>query len=340
MRFLDACRRKPVDATPVWFMRQAGRYMPEYRAIRAKASFLEMCERPEIAAEVTLQPVKFMAVDAAILYADILLPVRPMGVKLEFVKGEGPVLTPPVRTAKDVARLRTFDSDDGLGFVMTTIRLVRRELADRIPLIGFAGAPFTVASYLVEGGPSKDYRHTKTMMRGAPALWKALMTKISAVTADYLTAQVRAGAQALQLFDSWVGALAKEDYEAFVKPYSARVLAAAKKTGVPVVTFGTGTAPFLESFADTPADVVGVDWHEPLGAAWKRIGLSRAVQGNMDPVRLFLPRPELKKAVKAVLAQAAGRRGHIFNLGHGILQQTPPDNVRAVADWVHEWTAR
>ncbi len=340
MRFLDACRRRPVDATPVWFMRQAGRYLPEYRAMRAKASFLELCERPELAAEVTLQPVKFMAVDAAILYADILLPVRPMGLALQFLKGEGPALAPPVRTPKDVARLRTFDPRAELGFVLETIRLVRRELGGKLPLIGFAGAPFTVASYMVEGGPSKDYRWTKTMMREAPVLWKALMTKIAKVTADYLAAQVEAGAQAVQLFDSWVGALSAEDYERSVKPYSARVLAAAKRTGVPVITFGTGTAPFLESFADSPADVVGVDWRQPLGQAWKRIGAGKAVQGNMDPVHLFLPRPQLKKAVREVLAQADGRRGHIFNLGHGILQETPPENVRAVADWVHEWTAR
>ncbi|MBI2363359.1 MAG: uroporphyrinogen decarboxylase [Elusimicrobia bacterium] len=340
MRFLDACRRKPVDATPVWFMRQAGRYLPEYRAIRTKATFLEMCERPDIATEVTMQPVRLMGVDAAILYADILLPVRPMGVKLEFVKGEGPVLTPPVRSAKDVARLRVFDAEDGLGYVMETVRRVRRELAGKVPLIGFAGAPFTVASYLVEGGPSKEYRYTKAMMRGAPVLWNALMTKIAKVTVGYLQGQVKAGAQALQLFDSWVGVLSKEDYERSVKPHSVRVLAAMKKTGVPVITFGTGTSPFLESFADTPADVVGVDWHEPLDAAWKRVGLGRAVQGNMDPAYLFLPLPRLKEVVKAVLDRAAGRRGHIFNLGHGIMQHTPPENVRAVADWVHEWTAR
>ncbi|TBR26214.1 uroporphyrinogen decarboxylase [bacterium] len=340
MRFLDACRRKPVDATPVWFMRQAGRYMPEYRAIRAKASFLEMCERPEIAAEVTLQPVKFMAVDAAILYADILLPVRPMGVALEFLKGEGPRLAPPVRSPKDVARLRLFDPNEELGFVMETLRLVRRELAGRIPLIGFAGAPFTLASYLIEGGPSKDYRWTKLMMHGEPKLWDALMGKIAKVTSAYLAAQVKAGAQAVQLFDSWVGALSKEDYERRVKPWSDKVLAAAKKTGVPVITFGTGTTPFLESFAASPCDVVGVDWRLPLAQAWKRVGSGKAVQGNMDPVNLFLPRPELKKAVRAVLKEAGGRKGHIFNLGHGILQETPPDNVRAVADWVHEWTAR
>ena len=340
MRFLDACRRKSVDATPVWFMRQAGRYMPEYRAIRAKASFLEMCERSDIAAEVTLQPVKFMAVDAAILYADILLPVRPMGVALEFLKGEGPRLAPAVRSAKDVARLRLFNPDEELGFVMETLRLVRRELAGRIPLIGFAGAPFTLASYLIEGGPSKDYRWTKLMMHGEPKLWDALMGKIAKVTSSYLAAQVRAGAQAVQLFDSWVGALSKDDYERRVKPWSDKVLAAARKTGVPVITFGTGTTPFLESFAASPCDVVGVDWRLPLGEAWKRVGAGKAVQGNMDPVNLFLPRPELKKAVRAVLKEAGGRKGHIFNLGHGILQETPPDNVRAVADWVHEWTAR
>ena len=263
--FLDACNRRPTAYTPVWLMRQAGRYMPEYRAIRAKASFLEMCERPDIAAEVTLHPVKFMAVDAAILYADILLPVRPMGVALEFLKGEGPRLAPAVRSAKDVARLRVFDPDEELGFVMETLRLVRRELAGRIPLIGFAGAPFTLASYLIEGGPSKDYRWTKLMMHGEPRLWDALMAKIAKVTSAYLAAQVKAGAQAVQLFDSWVGALSQDDYVRRVKPWSDKVLAAAKRIGVPVITFGTGTTPFLERFADSPCDVVGVDWRLPLG---------------------------------------------------------------------------
>lgn len=339
MRFLDACRRKKTDATPVWFMRQAGRYMPEYRALRKKYSILELCEHPEAAAEVTLQPVRAFEVDAAILFADILLPVRPMGMSLTFVKGEGPCLSKPIRTAQDVARLRAFNPKEGLGYVLEAVRLVRAELEGKTPLIGFAGAPFTLASYMIEGGPSKDYRNTKAMMHGNPKAWRALMQKITQVTGAYLSAQAEAGAQALQLFDSWAGQLSKSDYDAFVLPYSRKVLKAASKTGVPVIHFATGTSHFLESFRDAGADVIGVDWRLGLDEAWKRIGYGRAVQGNLDPIHLQLPRPQLKKAVREVLKRAGGRRGHIFNLGHGVLTHTPPDNVRAVTEWVHEWTA-
>lgn len=340
MRFLKACRRQSVDATPVWFMRQAGRYMAEYRKLRKRYKILELCEHPDAAAEVTLQPVRAFGVDAAILFADILLPVRPMGLKLEFVSGEGPQISPPVRTKKDVERLRDFDPAEELSYVMDAIMILRRELAGKTPLIGFAGAPFTLASYMIEGGPSKDYRNAKRMMRAEPALWKMLMNKLTDVTTSYLLAQVAAGAQAIQLFDSWVGALSKEDYEKSVKPFSSRVLKAVSRTGVPVISFGTGTTPFLESFRDAGGDVIGVDWHLPLDEAWKRIGRGKAVQGNLDPVHLYLPKPLLKKAVRDVIRRAAGRRGHIFNLGHGILPTTPPDNVRAVVDWVHEWTRR
>lgn len=340
MRFLDACRRRPVDAVPVWFMRQAGRYLPEYRRLRSRHSILELCRRPDAAAEVTLQPVRRLGVDAAILFADILLPVVPMGLKLEFLKGEGPSVSPPVRSARDVAALRRFDPREGLAPVLQTVRLARRELDGRVPLIGFAGAPFTLASYMVEGGPSRDYRRTKTMMRSAPALWRRLMGLLADVTADYLRAQIEAGAQAVQLFDSWVGALSKEDYRTSVLPYSRRVLSAASRAGVPVIHFGTGTAPFLEDFRSAGGDVIGVDWRLPLDEAWARVGAGRAIQGNLDPVHLLLPLKELKAAARDVVRRAAGRRGHIFNLGHGVLPETPPDNVRAVVDWVHEWTAR
>ncbi len=340
MRFLKACRRKTVDATPVWFMRQAGRYMPEYRRLRKKYSIIGLCEHPEAAAEVTLQPVKAFEVDAAILFADILLPVRPMGMKLQYLEGKGPQLGPAVRSERDVKRLKDFDPREGLDYVLKAIKIVRRELDGKVPLIGFAGAPFTLASYMIEGGPSKDYRHTKLMMHGNPALWKKLMTKLSAMTADYLVSQAEAGAQALQLFDSWVGILSKGDFERFVLPYSRKVLKAASATGVPVIHFGTGTTPFLESFASAGSDVVGVDWRIPIGQAWDRIGSKYAVQGNLDPTHLFLPRRELKAQVREVLRSAIGRKGHIFNLGHGILQHTPVDNVRAVVDWVHEYSAR
>ncbi|MFH2203589.1 MAG: uroporphyrinogen decarboxylase [Elusimicrobiota bacterium] len=339
MRFLRAARREKADATPVWFMRQAGRYLPEYRRLRRRYSILELCEHPEAAAEVTLQPVRRLKVDAAILFADILLPVRPLGLRLQFLSGEGPRVTPPVRSARDIDRLRAFDPEEGLGFVLETIRRVRRELDGKVALIGFAGAPFTLASYMIEGGPSKDFRRTKLLMRAAPASWRKLMDKLTRMTAAYLKAQVRAGAQAVQLFDSWAGALTRAEYERYVLPYSRRVLSAAARTGVPVAHFATGTAHFLESFRDAGGDIVGVDWRLPLDEAWRRIGRGRAVQGNLDPVHLLLPRNELKKSVREVLRQAAGRRGHIFNLGHGVLPMTPPDNVRAVVDWVHEWTA-
>ncbi|HEY58328.1 MAG TPA: uroporphyrinogen decarboxylase [Anaerolineae bacterium] len=339
LRFLRACQGLPVDATPVWFMRQAGRYMPEYRAIRARYSLLEITRRPEVAAEVTLQPVEALGVDAAILFADILLPVEPMGLRLEFVPGRGPVIHEPVRTAADVARLRVPDPVSDLGHVLEAVRLVRRALEGKpVALIGFAGAPFTVASYIVEGGPSRHYRTTKRMMYAAPAVWEALMDKLANALAAYLVAQVEAGAQAVQLFDSWVGALSLSDYRRYVLPYSRRVLQAAMDTGVPVIHFGTGTGHLLEAMREAGGTVIGVDWREPLDRAAARLGEGVALQGNLDPVALFAPLPVLREQVDEVLRRAP-RRGHIFNLGHGILPDTPVEAVRAVVEMVHERTA-
>ncbi|MBG7609748.1 MAG: uroporphyrinogen decarboxylase [Anaerolineae bacterium] len=336
-RFLRACHRLPVDATPVWFMRQAWRYMAEYRAIRARYTLLEIVEQPELAAEVTLQPVDAFGVDAAILFADILLPLVPMGLNLEFVKGQGPHIDNPIRSEADVARLRLLDAEADLGHVMEAIRILRPELDGRgVPLIGFAGAPYTVASYMIEGGPSKNYLHAKGMLYQAPQIWHALMEKLSASLIDYLSAQVRAGAQAVQLFDSWVGALSPQDYRQFVLPYSQRILKALELTGVPVIHFGTGTATLLEAMKEAGGTVIGLDWRTPLDKGWDTLGDDIAVQGNLDPLTLFAPRDVLKSKIEQVLQAAAGRPGHIFNLGHGILKETDPDKVRLAVELVHE----
>jgi uroporphyrinogen decarboxylase len=310
--------------------------MPEYRAIREKYSLLEICRRPELAAEVTLQPVKALGVDAAILFADILLPAIPLGVGLEFAKGEGPVLANPVRSMADVERLRPVDPEGDLGYVMDAIRIVRGELK-YLPLIGFCGAPFTLASYLIEGGSSREFTRTKALMYGEPRTWQALMGKLATLLSDYLVAQVRAGAQAVQVFDSWVGALSPADYESYVEPWSRIVIEAAASEGVPVLHFGTNTATLLSAMKRAGGDVLGLDWRIPLDEGWRILGEDVAVQGNLDPAALFAPLPELKLRVDDVLRRAAGRPGHIFNLGHGILQGTPVDSVRAVVDMVHEY---
>jgi uroporphyrinogen decarboxylase len=336
-RFLRACRREPVDATPVWFMRQAGRYMAEYRLIREKHSLLEICYEPELAAEVTLQPVRALGVDAAILFADILLPVIPLGLGLEFAKGEGPVIARPIRTLEDVAAMRPVHAETDLRYVMEAIRILRRELIGT-PLIGFCGAPFTVASYIVEGGSSREFLKTKTMMYSAPELWHALMDRLSNVLAEYLVAQIHAGAQAVQVFDSWVGALNPQDYESLVLPYSQRVLTAAQAENVPVIHFGTNTTTLLPLMKRAGGDVIGLDWRISLDDGWKLLGHDIAVQGNLDPALLFAPQAEIKKRVDDILRRAAGRPGHIFNLGHGILQHTPVENVKAVVDMVHEYS--
>ncbi len=335
-RFLRACRREPVEATPVWFMRQAGRYMKEYRALRERHSLLDLCRTPELAAEVTMQPVRALGVDAAILFADILLPLEPLGLQLSFSEGIGPVLSQPVRSMDDVRKLRPVNPAEDLGYVMEAIRLLRGEL--QIPLIGFCGAPFTVAAYAIEGGASRTYLHTKAMMYSAPETFHALMDRLSDVLADYIAAQIEAGAQAVQIFDSWVGELGPQDYETFVLPYSRKVLSRAEASGVPVIHFGTNTTNLLPLMKRAGGTVIGLDWRIPLDDGWKIVGGDVAVQGNLDPAALFAPLPELKRRVELVLKQAGGRAGHIFNLGHGIMPNTPVDNVKAVVDLVHEYS--
>jgi uroporphyrinogen decarboxylase len=337
LRFLRACRGQAVDATPVWFMRQAGRYMEEYRALRRSHSILELAKTPSLACEVTLQPLRKLSVDAAILFADILLVVEPMGLELRFAPG--PVIEDAVRDEAAVRALRVDGAAADLGFVYDAVRLIRREIDGKQALIGFAGAPFTVASYMIEGGPSDHYLHAKAMMDDRPELWDALMKKVRRVTAEYLEAQVAAGAQAVQLFDSWIGALSPEQYRRHVRPHSAWILERLEKTGVPVISFGTGTSGFLEDFAEAGGSVIGVDWRVDLDRARRRLG-RRPVQGNLDPIALLSGPKALKAATKAVLDKNGGRAGHIFNLGHGIIPQTPVDSVRACADWVHELSAR
>jgi len=339
-RFLRACRREPVDATPVWFMRQAGRYMAEYRELRKKHTLIELCKSPELATKVTLQPVNALGVDAAILFADILLPLEPMGAPFEFAAGEGPVIHEPVRDQAGVDKLRLFPPEEGLGYVLDAIRMIRRELDGKTPLIGFAGAPFTLASYLIEGARSKEYAITKRMMYREPAMWHALMEKLAEVVRRYLLAQVEAGAQAIQLFDSWIGALSPDDYATFIQRHVRHILADVEKTGVPVIHFGTGTAMLLELQKQAGGTVIGIDARTPLDLAWSRLGYDVAVQGNLDNLLLDAPPELLSLRVKDVLRRAAGRPGHIFNLGHGILPETNPDSVKFVVDLVHTETSR
>lgn len=339
-RFLRACRREPVDATPIWFMRQAGRYMAEYRALRAKWTLLEICKNAELATEVTLQPVRAHGVDAAILFADILLPLEPMGAPFEFAKGEGPVIHEPVRDRAAVDRLRVIDPEEGLGYVLDAIRMIRKELDGKTPLIGFAGAPFTLASYLIEGGKSSNYALTKRMMYTEPDTWHALMGKFSEVVRRYLHAQIAAGAQAVQLFDSWVGSLSPLDYEEFILPHVAHILKDVEKVGVPVIHFGTDTANLLQLQQRAGGTVIGVDWRTPLDHAIELLGPSVAVQGNLDPLLLGAARPLLTRRVEDILERARGAAGHVFNLGHGILPDTDPGAVKFVVDLVHERTKR
>jgi len=337
--FLKACFRQPTPYTPIWLMRQAGRYMKEYRALRKKFSFLEMCKNPQLAAEVTLQPLRKLQVDAAIIFSDILIPLEPMGVKFDFAKGEGPVFYRPVRDEKDVERLKVIEPEEEIPFLMEAIRIVRKELEGKTPLIGFSGAPFTLASYIIEGGHSQNYLNTKRMMYQAPLTWDLLMKKISEVLIRYLNAQVRAGAQALQLFDSWVGCLSPADYEEFVLPYLRKIFRGLDKA-VPVIHFGTSTSALLPLMKKAGGDVIGLDWRVNLQEAWLRLGHDVAIQGNLDPAILFGPIHLIRKEVKRILRQAEGRPGHIFNLGHGILPETPVENVVALVDMVHEYSSK
>ncbi len=334
-RFLKACRREPVDCTPVWFMRQAGRYMIEYRRLREKHSILELCKTPELAAQVTMQPIDRFALDAAIIFADILLPLEPMGLSLEFAEGEGPVIHNPVRDGAAVERLKVIDGGE-LQYVMDAINLTRTKLAGRVPLIGFAGAPFTLASYAIEGGSSRNYVRTKQMMYGEPQAWHRLMDKFARVITGYLRQQIKAGAQAVQLFDSWVGCLSAGDYAEYVMPHVQLIFEGLKHEGVPLIHFGTGTTAILKAMRRAGGDVIGVDWRIPLDEAWDLVGHDRAVQGNLDPVALFGPIPEIERRVTDILRRAAGRPGHIFNLGHGILPNTPVEHVAAAIDLVHK----
>tara|TARA_B100001179_G_C18587084_1_gene402722 strand:- start:322 stop:1296 length:975 start_codon:yes stop_codon:yes gene_type:complete len=321
-------------------MRQAGRYMEEYRTLRQKHSLLDICRNPELATQVTLQPVNRLEIDAAILFSDLLLPLEPMGLPFDFVEGEGPRIEHPIRNAEDIRRLRSFDPRDALGHVLETIQLLQPELAGRVPLIGFAGAPFTLASYAIEGGPSKQYARTKALMYNEPRLWHQLCELLGSVIADYLVAQVDAGVQAVQLFDSWVGALTSKDYREFLLPHSQRILQKVKTLDVPVIHFGTGTSHLLADMRDAGGDVIGVDWRIPLDEAWDKIGNDYAVQGNLDPTLLLGPLDRLIAGANDVMQRAAGHEGHIFNLGHGILPNTPVEHVQALAQHVHEHSCR
>jgi len=319
-------------------MRQAGRYMPEYRAVRKEHSLLEICKKPSLAAEVTITAAEILGVDAAIIFADLLLPLEVMGLPFHFSAGEGPVIEKPVRSKEDIARLRTDRAAD-LGYVSEAVALVAKHFANRVPVIGFCGAPFTLASYMIEGGGSRNYVHAKKMMYNSPPDWDALMSKLVEVTASYSADQVRAGADAIQIFDSWVGCLSVEDYRRYVLPHVTGMVKRLQKTGVPIIYFGTDSATLLPAMKETGAEVIGLDWRIPLDEGWQRLGHACAVQGNLDPVLLFADWKELKSRAEDILRRAAGRPGHIFNLGHGILPETPVDNVKNLAHFVQEYRA-
>jgi uroporphyrinogen decarboxylase len=338
--FLRACRREPVPYTPVWLMRQAGRYQPEYRALRSRVSFVELCKRPDLAAEVTLLPVSQLGVDAAILFADILLVLEPLGIGFEFNRDEGPHIARPIRERGDLARVsEDIGAAESLAYVMEAARLTRAGLPASVPLIGFAGAPFTLASYAIEGGSSRNYVHTKRLMFSDEGAWNELMTRLSRAIADYLRAQIDAGCDAVQLFDSWVGTLAPADYERYVLPH-VRSIFAALPSEVPAIHFGTGNPALYPLMKRAGGSVIGVDWRVDLGAQWDALGPDVGIQGNLDPAALLAPREVLLDRVDAVLASARGRPGHVFNLGHGIFPEVHVDQVRAMVDRVHERSAR
>ncbi len=333
--FLKACRGEKVDYTPVWLMRQAGRYMKEYQEVRAKVDFLTLCKTPELAAKVTIQPIDLLGVDAAILFSDILIPVEAMGMHLEFSEKKGPILSEPVRSKSGVEKLIIPDTEDSMPFVLETIRILRRELADRVPLIGFSGAPFTLATYIIEGGSSKNFLNTKKMMYQNPGLFDALLEKITSTVIDYLSAQIRAGAQAVQIFDSWAGILSPYDYQNVIFPHVKSAIKVLKKYGVPVIYFVNDCAGLLDIAKKSGADVIGIDWRVDMGRAVKSLGKRISVQGNLDPLVLFGPKEHIEERVQDVLNKAETARGHIFNLGHGILPETPVENAIAMVEAVH-----
>jgi uroporphyrinogen decarboxylase len=338
-QFLRACRRQPVDYTPIWLMRQAGRYMPEYRAIRERYSMLEVIRTPELAAQVTLQPIDAFQFDAAIIFSDILPPLIGMGLELDFVKGEGPVISNPLSSTRQIDLLATPPATETMAGTLQAISLVSNELKSRgVPLIGFAGAPFTLACYAIQGSGSKLYEKAKRMMYSEPAAWKRLMDKLVTVVADYLIAQAKHGASALQVFDSWSGILSPNDYERFALPYNRQLFEKISTANVPTINFSTCTGSYLSTVATSGGDVIGVDWRLSLDEAWRAIGYDRAIQGNLDPTALLGPIREIKVQVDAILNGAAGKPGHIFNLGHGILPETPPDTVRWLVDYVRQQT--
>ena len=336
-RFVKACRAQVVDRTPVWFMRQAGRYMPEYRAVRQQYSLIEICKQPAIAAEVTITAAEALGVDAAIIFADLLLPLEVMGLPFHFSAGEGPVIEKPVREKQDISRLRTDRAAD-LGYVSEAVRLVCKHFGPSLPVIGFCGAPFTLASYMIEGGGSRNYVNTKKMMYSSPAAWGELMRKLVAVVSEYAAEQVRAGADVIQIFDSWVGCLSVQDYRRYVLPATTGLVKNLQKAGAPIIYFGTDSATLLPSMKETGAEVIGLDWRIPLDQGWASVG-SGAVQGNLDPVLLFAGWQEIKPRAADILRRAGGRPGHIFNLGHGILPETPVENVKMLARFVQEYAA-
>jgi uroporphyrinogen decarboxylase len=334
--FVRACRSQPVERTPVWFMRQAGRYMAEYGAVRKQNSLLEICKKPALAAEVTITAAEALGVDAAIIFADLLLPLEVMGLPFHFSAGEGPVIEKPVRTREDIAQLRTDRAAD-LGYVSEAVGLVAKHFAGRLPVIGFCGAPFTLASYMIEGGGSRNYVHAKKMMYNSPADWNELMGKLVTVAAAYSASQVGAGADVIQIFDSWVGCLSVEDYRRYVLPHATNLVKALQAaTGAPIIYFGTDSATLLPAMKETGAEVIGLDWRIPLDQGWSDLDHECAVQGNLDPVLLFADWKELKSRAQDILRRAGGRPGHIFNLGHGILPETPVDNVKNLARYVQE----
>jgi uroporphyrinogen decarboxylase len=337
--FVRACKAQPADAVPVWFMRQAGRYMAEYRAVRKSHSLIEICKKPEMAAEVTITAAEALGVDAAIIFADLLLPLEVMGLPFHFEAGEGPVIEKPLRTEQDIAVLQTHRAAE-LGYVADAIRKVCAHFGSRLPVIGFCGAPFTLASYMIEGGSSRNYLHAKTMMYNSPRAWDELLRKLVTVVAEYSAEQVRAGADAIQVFDSWVGCLSVEDYRRYVLPRTTELVHALKNTGVPVIYFGTDTATLLPAMKETGADVIGVDWRMPIDEGWRRLDFQGAVQGNLDPALLFADWKELKASAERILQSTAGRPGHIFNLGHGILPETPVENVKNLARFVQEYSVK